>query len=232
MKMSITKGMILAAGFGTRLLPLTQNSPKPLLEVKGKKLLQYSIEFLLLNNIQEIIINTHYLHEQIQSFVSSNYPNIKISYEETILDTGGGILNALPFFQGENFLVLNSDTIWTDSYVKELHKLINIFHQQKRKAALLLAKQENSFDKNLLGDFNIDHNNLLNKKEKKYIFTGCQILSPLIFNNKNKIFSMNVIWDQLIQDNSLLGHVSELPFLHATNLEIFHQLNKSTIIDL
>ena len=230
--MKINKAMILAAGFGKRLLPLTKQTPKPLLELKSKKLLQYSIEFLLSNKINDIIINTHYLSEQIEDFIHHNFPQIVISYEENILDTGGGIMNAISFFQGENFLVLNSDTIWTDSYVKELHKLINIFHQQKRKAALLLAKQENSFDKNLLGDFNIDHNNLLNKKEKKYIFTGCQILSPLIFNNKNKIFSMNVIWDQLIQDNSLLGHVSELPFLHATNLEIFHQLNKSTIIDL
>ena len=231
--MKINKAMILAAGFGKRLLPLTKQTPKPLLELKGKKLLQYSIEFLLSNKINDIIINTHYLSEQIEDFIHQNFPQIVISYEKNILDTGGGIMNAISFFQGENFLVLNSDTIWTLHYQKELSRLTEIFENGKGKAALLLVKKENSFDPNFIGDFDLDNKNFITKKNKQYIFTGCQLLNPNIFENyKKKIFSMNEIWHDLIETNSLNGFLSEQKFLHATDLNIFNKLNNSKIIDL
>ncbi len=205
--MKINKAMILAAGFGKRLLPLTKQTPKPLLELKGKKLLQYSIEFLLSNKINDIIINTHYLSKQIEDFIHHNFPQIVISYEKNILDTGGGIMNAISFFQGENFLVLNSDTIWTLHYQKELSRLTEIFENGKSKAALLLVKKENSFDPNFIGDFDLDNKNFITKKNKQYIFTGCQLLNPNIFENyKKKIFSMNEIWHDLIETNSLNGY--------------------------
>ena len=231
--MKINKAMILAAGFGKRLLPLTKQTPKPLLELKGKKLLQYSIEFLLSNKINDIIINTHYLSKQIEDFIHHNFPQIVISYEKNILDTGGGIMNAISFFQGENFLVLNSDTIWTLHYQKELSRLTEIFENGKGKAALLLVKKENSFDPNFIGDFDLDNKNFITKKNKQYIFTGCQLLNPNIFENyKKKIFSMNEIWHDLIETNSLNGFLSEQKFLHATDLNIFNKLNNSKIIDL
>ncbi len=231
--MKINKAMILAAGFGKRLLPLTKQTPKPLLELKGKKLLQYSIEFLLSNKINDIIINTHYLSKQIEDFIHHNFPKIVISYEKNILDTGGGIMNAISFFQGEDFLVLNSDTVWTLRYQKELSRLIEIFENGKSKAALLLAKKENSFDPNFMGDFDLDNKNFITKKNKQYIFTGCQLLNPNIFENyKKKIFSMNEIWQDLIAKHSLNGFLSEQKFLHATDLNIFNKLNNSKIIDL
>ena len=231
--MKINKAMILAAGFGKRLLPLTKQTPKPLLELKGKKLLQYSIEFLLSNKINDIIINTHYLSKQIEDFIHHNFPQIVISYEKNILDTGGGIMNAISFFQGKNFLVLNSDTIWTLHYQKELSRLTEIFENGKSKAALLLVKKENSFDPNFTGDFDLDNKNFITKKNKQYIFTGCQLLNPNIFENyKKKIFSMNEIWHDLIETNSLNGFLSEQKFLHATDLNIFNKLNNSKIIDL
>ena len=230
--MKIKKGMILAAGFGKRLQPLTKNCPKPLLEVHGIKLLEYSIKFLLDNGISEIIINTHYLHEQINEFIKKHYPNIAISHELEILDTGGGILNALSFFKNENFIVLNSDTVWVKNYSNDLKKLIHIFEQGKNKAALMLATKENSFDKNLQGDFDINNLNFLRKSIKNYIYTGCQILNPIIFKNKTGIFSMNIIWDELIKEDSLNGLISSVPFLHATDLNIFNQLNSSKTIGL
>lgn len=230
--MKIKKGMILAAGFGKRLQPLTKNCPKPLLEVRGIKLLEYSIKFLLDNGISEIIINTHYLHEQITKFIKKLYPNIVISHELQILDTGGGILNALSFFKNENFIVLNSDTVWVSAYTNDLKKLIHVFEHGKNKAALLLATKENSFDKNLQGNFDINNLNFLSKNEKNYIYTGCQILNPVIFKNKVGIFSMNIIWDELIKEHSLNGHISSVPFLHATDLNIYNQLNSSKIIGL
>ena len=97
-----------------------------------------------------------------------------------------------------------------------------------------MATKENSFDSNLSGDFGIDEQGFLNKKEKNYIYTGCQILNPDIFNKKNtrSSFSMNEIWEDLIKDNSLNGHISRSPFFHATNLDIYNQLNSSKTIDL
>ena len=132
--MLIKKAIILAAGFGKRLLPLTEDQPKPLLEIKGKKLIEYSIDFLRENNITEIIINSHYLYEKVSDFINKKYSKISISYEKNILDTGGGILNALDFFKGENFLVLNSDTIWTRDYHPDLNQVKETFANGKSQA--------------------------------------------------------------------------------------------------
>ena len=231
--MLIKKAIILAAGFGKRLLPLTKEHPKPLLEIGGKKLIEYSIDLLRENNITEIIINSHHLHEKISEFITKKYPNISLSYEKNILDTGGGILNAMNFFEQENFYVLNSDTIWTRSYSDDLLKLKEVFKNGNNKAALLLAHKKNSFDKNLSGDFSLDKNNFLNKSSNDYIYTGCQLLNPNIFNLKKKgdIFSMNEIWNDLIAQESLNGCLSSCFFLHATNLEIYNQLIKKKTID-
>jgi len=231
--MLIKKAIILAAGFGKRLLPLTKEQPKPLLEIGGKKLIEYSIDLLRENNIKEIIINSHYWHEKISEFINKKYPNISLSFEENILDTGGGILNAMSFFEEENFFVLNSDTVWTRSYSDDLHKLKEVFKNGSSKAALLLAHKKNSFDKNLPGDFSLDKNNLLNKSNNDYIYTGCQLLNPNIFNLKKEgdIFSMNEIWNNLIAQGSLNGYLSSCSFLHATNLEIFNQLIRLKTID-
>ena len=231
--MLIKKAIILAAGFGKRLLPLTKELPKPLLEIGGKKLIEYSIDLLRENNITEIIINSHYLHEKISEFITKKYPNISLSYEKNILDTGGGILNAMSFFDQENFFVLNSDTVWTRNYSDDLHKLKEVFKNSNSKAALLLAHKKDSFDKNLSGDFSLDKNNLLNKSSNDYIYTGCQLLNPNIFNLKKRgdIFSMNEIWNDLIAQESLNGCLSSCSFLHATNLEIYNQLIKIETID-
>lgn len=231
--MLIKKAIILAAGFGKRLLPLTKELPKPLLEIGGKKLIEYSIDLLRENNITEIIINSHYLHEKISEFITKKYPNISLSYEKNILDTGGGILNAMSFFDQENFFVLNSDTVWTRNHSDDLHKLKEVFKNGNSKAALLLAHKKDSFDKNLSGDFSLDQNNLLNKSSNDYIYTGCQLLNPNIFNLKKKgdIFSMNEIWNDLIAQESLNGCLSSCSFLHATNLEIYNQLIKIETID-
>ena len=226
--MNISKAMILAAGFGKRMLPESLNKPKPLFKLNDKTLLEYSVEFLHELKISEIIVNTHYLHEQIEDFIDQKKLNIKISFEEKILDTGGGILNNLDFFQNKDFIVINSDTVWTSSYQSDVFKLLDIYFTNNSKAGLLLAKPENSFDTNLLGDFDIIKNNFINKSKKKYIYTGLQVFHPSIFLTKNKgdIFSMNEIWDSLIEKNLITGHVTNGKFFHATNLDIYNKLIK------
>ena len=226
--MNISKAMILAAGFGKRMLPESLNKPKPLFQLDNKTLIEYSVEFLHQLQISEIVVNTHYLHNQIEDFVNQKKLNLKISFEENILDTGGGILNNLDFFQNKDFIVINSDTIWTSVYKSDVLKLLDIYNATHSKAGLLLAKPENSFDTNLLGDFDLLNNNLINKKNKKFIFTGLQILHPSIFLSKKKgdVFSMNEIWDNLISNNLMVGHITNCNFFHATNLEIYNKLLK------
>ena len=127
--MTVRKAMILAAGFGKRMLPLTEKIPKPLIRVGTKNLLERSIELLLKVGIDELVINTHHLSYEIDNFLKNkNYEiSINIIKEEKLLDTGGGILNATKKFENDPFFVLNPDTIWNKNYYEELKNLENLF---------------------------------------------------------------------------------------------------------
>ena len=120
--MTIKKAMILAAGFGKRMLPLTIKTPKPLIKVGPKNLLERSIEMLIKIGIDELVINTHYLSQEIDNFIKNNNYGISITLtkEKELLDTGGGILNATKKFENNPFFVLNPDTIWNKNYYEEL----------------------------------------------------------------------------------------------------------------
>ena len=164
----IKKAMILAAGFGKRLNPLTLNCPKSLLKIGKETLLSNAISFLEKSEIEEAVINVHYLGDQIIEYVNKKKFNLKITIineKEKILDTGGGMLNALKYFN-ESFICINPDTVWNLSYVKELKKMENNFFLNKKKCYLLVVDKEKSFDKNLKGDFNLQ-NGLIKEKEIK-----------------------------------------------------------------
>ena len=193
----IKKAMILAAGFGKRLNPLTINCPKPLLKIGNQTLLSNTLKFLKLFGIKKVIINVHYLKNQIIDYVNKNNFDldiILIEEKEKILDTGGGILNAIKYFSGTPFLVINPDTIWNHFYIKELKKLEeDFFLNKKNQCSLLVVNKDKSFDKSFKGDFNLE-NNLINRKKDslKYIYTGLQIIKPEVFDNLNsKVFSIN-----------------------------------------
>ncbi len=116
--------MILAAGYGKRMKNLTKSKPKPLLKINNKELLRHNIDFFINLGCKKIVINTHYLHGQIKNFIKENYSNrnIKLTYEPTLLNTGGGIKNALSFLGDKNFLVTNADILWKNEN-KKISKL-------------------------------------------------------------------------------------------------------------
>jgi len=226
----IKKAMILAAGFGKRLNPLTQNTPKPLLKIGKETLLSNTINFLEYSKISEAIINVHYLEDQIIEYINKKKFNLNITIineKERILDTGGGIFNALKYFK-ESFLCINPDTIWNLNYFKELKKMENKFFLNKKKCYLLVVDKIKSFDKNLRGDFNLQNGLITRKKSEnlKYIYTGMQIINPEVFSNiKDKVFSINKVWDELIQKEELFALESNLDFLHISTLDIYKKLN-------
>ena len=226
----IKKAMILAAGFGKRLNPLTLETPKPLLKIGEETLLSNTIIFLEKFKVKEVVINIHYLGEQVKEYINKKKFNVNITIineSEKILDTGGGIFNALNYFD-ESFLCINPDTIWNLNYIDELKKMENYFFLKKQKCCLLIVNKKRSFDKTLVGDFNL-HNGLITRKKNdnlQYLYTGLQIIKPEIFSNINeKIFSVNKIWDRLIRSEELFGLESKIDFLHVSNLDIYKKLN-------
>ena len=133
--MKITKAMILCAGFGKRLRPLTLSSPKPLLKIDGKTLLSNTLNILEQFGIKQVVINVHYLGEQIIDYIKKNEFNMAIttvSEKDKILDTGGGVLNALQHFSNEPFIVINPDTIWNSNYLEELKMMEKEFFINKK----------------------------------------------------------------------------------------------------
>ena len=225
--MKINTALILCAGFGKRLNPLTLHTPKPLLKIKNLTLLDRCISLIKNLKIKKIMIDSYYLKEQIDNFVNKNDHNIQIKVIEdgnSILDTGGGILNLIDKSNEENFLIFNPDTIWNENYYHEINKMIDLYFNKKFKNILLLVNKDLSFDEKLKGDFGLK-NNLINKNDRRYIYTGCQILNKsVLINEKITNFPINKIWLELIKKKKLNGYESKIKFNHVSNLEIFKKL--------
>ena len=229
--MKITKAMILCAGFGKRLHPLTLSNPKPLLKIGDKTLLSNTLNILEQLGIKQVVINVHYLGDQIIDYIKKNEFNMAITTvieKDKILDTGGGVLNALQHFSDEPFIVINPDTIWSSNYLEELKMMEKeFFINKKNKCFLLIVNRDKSFDKSFKGDFNLE-NNLISRKHTdnlKYIYTGIQIIKPDVFEQIGmKVFSINMIWDELIQNKVLFGKESNIDFLHVSNINIYKSL--------
>ena len=225
--MKIDTALILCAGFGKRLNPITLDTPKPLLKINDLTMLDHCIKLIIDLNIKKILINTFYLKKKFYEFFKSHNYKADIEVIEdgsTILDTGGGILNLINESNEEHFLVFNPDTVWNKKYIEEINIMIDLYFSKKVKNLLLLANRELSFDKDMEGDFGLE-NYLINRKSKNYIYTGCQILNrSIIENEKLTNFSITKIWYDLIKDNQLYGFESKINFYHATNLKIFKKL--------
>ena len=232
--MSIKHGIILAAGLGKRMQPLTLKKPKPLLEIRGKTLLERAIELLINHGVEELSINIHHLGDQIEKYISKQKfkANIKISNEEQqLLDTGGGVKKGTQRFKDNPFFVINPDTLWTEKYLEEIRTLEKIYFKEKT-PCLLLVNKELSIDKSFKGDFNLK-NKIITKDEKnQYIFTGLQIISRdnLDFISR-KVFSMNEVWNNLIDKKNLYGIESNQKFYHLNSMKMYEKISSLSSID-
>ena len=226
--MKINTALILCAGLGKRLNPLTLKIPKPLLELNNVTMLENCINMLIKLGIKKVFLNTFHLGNQISKFIEKKNFSIDIQVIDDgkiILDTGGGLLNMINNSKENDFLVLNPDTLWNDKYVNEINKMQSFYFLNKKNCILLLVNKILSFDKNLEGDFSLKDNLIKKDYNKNFIYIGCQILNRSIFDkyNINK-FSITRVWNDLLNTNELYGFESSNKFYHLTNFEIFKKL--------
>ena len=229
--MKINTALILCAGFGKRLKRLTTEKPKPLLEVNNITLLENTINLVEKLNIFNVKINSFYLKDQIKNFISKKKFKLNIEIIEdgnTILDTGGGILNLVKNSKEKDFLVFNPDTLWNLNYKKIIEEMENFYFENKIQNLLMVVNKKRSFDKRFKGDFELKVNKLSKEEDNNYIFTGCQMINKELFSNFDTIpFSITKIWEKQISENTLYGYESLNEFIHITDLEIYEKLIKN-----
>jgi N-acetyl-alpha-D-muramate 1-phosphate uridylyltransferase len=232
--MKIKHGMILAAGLGKRMQPLTLNKPKPLLEINNISLLERAIDLLINCGVVEISINVHYLPDQIKNFINKKKFNVQINISdetELLLDTGGGVFAGTNNFNENPFFVINPDTLWSKAYVEEAKKLEEIYFKNT-KPSLLLIDKNLSLDTSFVGDFNLKERLVSRGVENQFIFTGLHITKrSFLKSEKSKVFSMNKIWSDLIKDKNLYGLESKQKFYHLNTFEMYNKISSLKIID-
>jgi len=230
----IKHGMVLAAGLGKRMQPLTLKTPKPLLEINNISLLERAINLLVKSGVEEISINVHYLSEQIEKFVREKKFKVQVNISKEIdalLNTGGGILEATKHFGDNPFYVINPDTLWSERYTEEVKELVDSYYKNK-KPTLLLVNKKISFDGSFKGDFNLTKNLISRDEKNEFIFTGLQVINrSYLISENSKVFSMNKIWNDLIMKKELYGIESNLKFYHLNTHEMYLKISNIKITD-
>ena len=229
--MKINTALILCAGYGKRLNPLTLEKPKPLLKINEITLLEKCINLIEFLGIKKIIINTFYLNKEIENFINAKKFNLNIKIindGKEILNTGGGILNMINSSNESDFMTLNPDTIWDKNYIDVVQNMEKFYFSNKIKNILLLANKNLSFDKELKGDFNLVNNRIKKNNQNDLIYTGCQIINKSLFESYSvSNFSISEVWNELIAKNKLYGFESSEEFYHLTNLKVYEYLLKN-----
>lgn len=216
-----THAMVLAAGLGLRMRPLTQNLPKSLLEVGGETMLDQALERLQEVGVVKVVVNTHWLPEMIEKHLSDRTaPIIEISREDELLETGGGIAKALPLLGNDAFYAANADIVWRDGPIPALRRLAHVWDDNKMDALMMMTAtvRANSYDGS--GDFMMDPLGKLTRRPEReiapYVFTGLQILHPRLFRDlPSGPFSMNVLYDRALEAGRLFGMAHDGDWYHV-----------------
>lgn len=212
----IKNAMVFAAGLGTRMQPITLTTPKPMVPVNGKPMLDYRIEKLQQYGAEKILVNTFYLPEQIENHLKIIAPNAIISRETERLETGGGLLKALEYLSwDEPLFITNSDVIWIDSKTPALQKLADAWDDTKMDALLLLNKVSSAIGYHGSGDFNLLEGGKIkwiSPSPADYVFTGISIIHPRILNNHKtndiKPFSLSSdVFRKLLREDKILNRI-------------------------
>ena len=204
--------MILAAGYGKRMRPLTESLPKPLLEVTGRPMIDQILDHLRRAGIRRAVVNLHHLGEALERHLAGvETPEILLSWErEELLETGGGVKAALDKIGEEPFFVVNGDVVWLDGFEPALHRLARFWDPERMDALLLLHPTITAFGYDGDGDFIMDPDGRLRRREERevaaFLFAGVQILHPRLFKGAPEgPFSLNRLYDRAIEEERLFG---------------------------
>jgi MurNAc alpha-1-phosphate uridylyltransferase len=212
--------MVLAAGLGTRLRPVTEAVPKPLVEVNGRSLLDHAIDRLALAGVEEVVVNTHYKAEMVADRLAQrDHPRIHISPEEELLDTGGGVARALPLL-GDYFYVVNGDVLWLDSKEYALSRLAGAFDPARIDAVLLFQRTVTAVGYEGSGDYFLDPSGVPRRRGERevapYLFAGIQLLHRRLFARiEDRIFSLNRLYDHAAASGRLHAIVHDGEWYHV-----------------
>jgi N-acetyl-alpha-D-muramate 1-phosphate uridylyltransferase len=214
--------MVLAAGLGTRMRPVTDGMPKPLVPVAGKALIDYVLDKLAEAGVGTAVVNVHYFADQIERHLEArDAPRIVISDERAqLLNTGGGVRAALPLLGSGPFFLLNSDTLWIDGVRRNLEQLARSFDERRMDALLLLAATTASVGYGGRGDFSMDPDGVLHRRGEcdvvPFVYAGAALLSPRLFNDTpDGPFSLNLLFDRAIEAGRLCGMRLEGVWMHV-----------------
>jgi N-acetyl-alpha-D-muramate 1-phosphate uridylyltransferase len=211
---AIESAMVMAAGFGTRLRPITDRIPKPLVPVRGKPLIDHAIDRLAEAGVKRVVVNLHYKADLIAKHLAARRtPSIALSREEQLLETGGGLLKALPLLD-EVFYVVNSDVVWLDGKVPVLKRLVGGFDPARLDALLLMQRTTSAFGYQGLGDFFLDPLGAVRRRRERevvpHLYAGLQVLHRRFFDGCTPgKFSINPLWDRAIAAGRLAAIVHD-----------------------
>jgi MurNAc alpha-1-phosphate uridylyltransferase len=209
--------MIMAAGLGKRMRPLTATRPKPLIEVGGKALLDHVLEKLRAAGVRRIVVNVHYLAEALEAHLMSRPHGLEVvisDERDLLMETGGGMVKAEPLIDCDPFLALNSDNLWIDGPADTLKLLASQWDDSKMDALLLLVPQAHALNHKGMGDFHMDRTGRLRRRERShvapFVFTGIQMVSKRLLRGAPEgPFSTNILWDRAIEEGRCFGAVHQ-----------------------
>ncbi len=213
------RAMVLAAGLGTRLRPVTAARPKPLVELNGRTLLDHVLDRLVEAGVEDVVVNTHYMAERIAEQLSRRVqPSITLSEEPELLDTGGGVMNALPAL-GEMFFVVNADVFWLDGAQRALLRLARAFEPERVDAALLLQRTVGAVGYDGDGDYHLDPAGRPRRRGEReiapFLFAGIQLLHRRLFENwSQRVFSLVRLFDRAEAAGRLAAIVHDGEWYH------------------
>jgi MurNAc alpha-1-phosphate uridylyltransferase len=206
--------MVMAAGLGRRMLPLTETRPKPLVEVAGKPLIDHCFDRLRAAGVRKAVVNVHYLADVLEHHLHNHVQGLEIAVSderEQLLETGGGMVKALPLIDADPFLVVNSDNLWIDGPVDSLRLLASNWDEARMDALLLLVPLARAQCHKGQGDFHMSAAGKLRRRKAgavaPFVYTGIQIVSKRLLQGEHPQgpFSTNIFWDQAIEAGRLFG---------------------------
>ena len=209
--------MIMAAGLGKRMRPLTATKPKPLIEVSGKALLDHVLEKLGTAGVRKIVVNVHYLADALEAHLATRAHGLEVLISDErklLMETGGGLVKAAPLIDCDPFLALNSDNLWIDGPADTIKLLASQWDDARMDALLLLVPQARALNHRGMGDFHMDRAGRIRRRERShvapFVFTGIQMVSKrLLRDAPDGPFSTNILWDRAIEEGRAFGAVHQ-----------------------